>query len=355
MIPEYLFVDKSSSADADDWRCNRRVADVEIISPLPRHLVGTILLCEDDSHSVLIVLYRVNDRIMHTGWSKGFMLNLKFPDECIYEIEVPPSYRLPDGHSLIIHVSPTTVLRERNSSSSSRIPRVIFHVPEYPLVKSKSSFTRHAAQNARLITQLIQRDYSLIVVEDRHIWERIVRESNMPELIRAFDDNVVASRSNSLIIGYYLLYKYGGIYWDGVSILRVSLDNFTSRISSTGEPLVIAAGGSKDLAFLGSEAGSPIILQLLRHEIQRRHQEFINVLLKQNNPEQKFLVPPCPQNEEYVYAADARTHPRKYSIVRLCEISQPAFILQFLVTILLLGILAVILKRYPIIEKLYQT
>ena len=150
----------------------RRIADVKM-SRLPQNLLGLTLLVPSDENQpdsepltdcVKVVIYRW-DRYDHLGWDKPFPVVLTFPGDRVFEVEIPQSYRLVDGHSVRVSISPDTILRERPQQSARHIPRILFNLSA-PLDKQLSHPVRRLLKNVRRMTDLLQCTSLYVVVED---------------------------------------------------------------------------------------------------------------------------------------------------------------------------------------------
>lgn len=253
-----------------------RVADVEM-SRLPTFLLGQVMLIpSDESHcltdEVRLVVYRW-DRYDHLGWKEPFVVTLKFPDGSRYEIEVPPSFGLVDGHSVRIPVGPTTVVRERVQQVARNIPRIIFNLSA-PVTKQISQDVRRLLKNVRRMTNLMQCTCLYLVLEDEAC-RKEVEASGIPNFVEAYN----ALRAPSFkadLVRYYLLYKYGGVYLDDKTLIRQSLDSpvfdsiFAGEGSSREGPcdLFICSHITPEIAFMGARKGSPIMLKALEAAIE---------------------------------------------------------------------------------------
>lgn len=252
----------------------RRIADVTL-SRLPQNLLGQVMVIpsnpEDPNSSplqdeVVLVIFRW-DRDHQKGWSKAFSAVLTFPDGSSYEVEVPSSLRLVDGHSFHIPVNPeTTLVREKKLQDNRVIPRIIFNLSA-PLHKQGSQEARSLLENIRITSNLIHCTSLYLVMEDEACLKE-VENSGVPNFIEAY--NLLRSGSYKAdLMRYYLLYKYGGVYLDNKSCLRYSIDsdtfdNLFSDTNSTEQcQMFIGYRTFYEIAFMGTRRGSPIMLRAL--------------------------------------------------------------------------------------------
>lgn len=274
---------KSSVVPGNQW--GRRLADVEM-SKLAHNLLGTVLLLPSDPHNldseplndaVLIVIYRL-DRQFSLGW-EPFPVILTFPDGSCYEVEIPASHRLADWHSVRMSVGPSTIVRERARQTERLVPRVVFNLSAPPS-KQISEVSRRQLVNCREMTNLMQCSALFLILEDEACLKE-VEESGIENFAEAY----AVLRSGSLradLLRYYLLYKYGGLYYDDKSILRRSLDSpfFDSVLGPTpesGEPtsmFISICNEYPEVAFMAAKPGSAIMLKALQTGIK-------NVMLRE--------------------------------------------------------------------------
>lgn len=238
----------------------KRMVDVEI-TQLPVSLVAQVMLI--DEGDPILVLYRC-DRYDYEGWAQSFVITLKFPDGSIYEIEVPPSYHLKDGHSLRIPVRPETLIRERPRQTNRQIPRVIYNLSA-PSEKQVSHEVRRLLKNVRRITNLLQCNYLYIILEDEAC-NKEVESSDIPGFREAYR-SLRAGSYKADLMRYYLLYRYGGIYHDDKTLIRQSLESDEYNSILEHSDLFIGNHRIPEIAFMGARRGSPIMLKALQQAI----------------------------------------------------------------------------------------
>lgn len=246
------------------------------VSRIPQNLACQVLLIDDktsvqpcyQTDEILLVIYRW-DRHEHLGWPEPFPLVLTFPDGSQYEVEVPSSTRLLDGHSYRVPIAPTTTVREKEYQTNRVIPRVVWNLSA-PITKQPSQLVRRLLENIRRLNFAMQCTAMYVIVED----EACVREietSGIENFMSAYQ----ALRSGSFradLMRYYLLYKYGGFYLDDKSVLRYSIDSsvFDSWLGGDGARNCDLLAGdlhgdaSPEIAFIGSRPGSPVFLKALK-------------------------------------------------------------------------------------------
>ncbi len=261
-----------NSVQPTGHKWGRRIADVTI-SPFPTSLAGQALLIEEEGGFtpavVRLVVYRC-DRYDHLGWADAFTVLLTFPDSSQYEVEVPPSHRLVDGHSTIVSLSPGTLLRQRSQQGERRIPRVVFNLSA-PATKQISQDVRRLLKNVRRVTNFLQCTSLYLVLED-DACQHEVEESGIPNFREAYRALIPGAYKADLM-RYYLLYKYGGIYLDDKTLLRQSLDSdaFDSVFQNRGEfcDFFISEHRSPEISFMGARRGSPLMLKALQTGIKK--------------------------------------------------------------------------------------
>lgn len=238
----------------------KRIVDVEI-SGLPIFLVAQVMLV--DEGDPVLVMHRC-DRYDYEGWTEAFNIVLRFPDGSMYELEVPPSYRLKDGHSLRIPVGLNTVIQERAQQADRKIPRIIYNLSAPP-EKQLSHEVRRLLKNVRRITNLLQCNYLYLVLEDEACTKE-VENSNIPGFKEAYH-SLRAGAYKADLMRYYLLYRYGGIYHDDKTLIRQSLesDEYNSILGHCD--LFIGNYRIPEIAFMGARQGSPIMLKALQRAI----------------------------------------------------------------------------------------
>ena len=254
----------------------RRIADVKM-SHLPDHLIGQVMLIPSDekdlrsvhlTDEIRIVIYRC-DRYDYLGWVETFSVTLTFPDETVYEVEIPPSFRLIDGHSLRVSVNTGTPVRERAQQLSRSIPRVIYNLSA-PATKQISQDVVRLLKNVRRMANLLQCTSLYLVLED-DACRKEIEASGIPHFVEAYNALRAPSYKADLV-RYYLLYKYGGVYLDDKTQLNESLDSslFDSILGGEGMcDLFICTHKTPEIAFMAARQGSPIMLKALQTAIGR--------------------------------------------------------------------------------------
>ncbi len=265
-----------SSVTPTGSRWGRRIADVQM-SRLPQNLLGLTLLVPSDDKDlqsqplddeVVVVIFRW-DRYDYKGWEKPFSIVLAFPGDRMYEVEIPPSSKLIDEHSVRVPVDPGTIIRERPQQVGRTIPRIIFNLSA-PLNRQSFQEGRRLLKNVRQMTDLIQCTSLYIVIEDE-AGHREVEASGIPHFLEAYNALRPGSYKADLL-RYYLLYKYGGVYLDDKSLLRYSLDStafdyiFLGGDGTNSRPADMFIGVLRtfEIAFMSARRGSPIMLQALQ-------------------------------------------------------------------------------------------
>jgi hypothetical protein len=220
---------------------------------------------------LLLVVYRW-DRNEHLGWPEPFTLILSFPDSSQIEVEVPPSFRLKDGHSFRIPVASGTMIRERPQQPNRRIPRIIYNLSA-PAAKQVSQEVRRLLRNVRRMTNLMQCTVLYLVLEDEACRKEVEASG-----IANFREAYAALRDGSYkadLMRFYMLYRYGGVYLDDKTLIRQSLDSpvFDSIFSGDGSPggvpcdMFISTHITPEIAFMAARPGSPIMLKALETAI----------------------------------------------------------------------------------------
>lgn len=249
-------------------RWGRRIADVKL-SRLPQNLLGLVLIPEDSEEELLLVIYRC-DRYDYMGW-EAFPVTLTLPDGTIYEVEVPRSVNIKDGHSIRVPINSGHRVSERKQQLSRHIPRVIYNL-SVPLDKQLSHEVRRFLKNIRRMSDLMHCTSLYLVIEDE-AGKKEVENSNVP----GFKEAYAALRPGSYkadMLRYYLLWKYGGIYLDDKTFLRYSLDsNAFDSILNDCEVFVSIANGV-EIAFMGAQPGCPVMLKALQTTIDNVARRF---------------------------------------------------------------------------------
>lgn len=242
-----------------------QIVDVTVAG-LPKNLIGLPLLIPESPDEILFVTHRW-DRKASLGWD-AFLIILAFPDGSRYEVEIPASVKLEDGHSYRIPISTAnTVLRERPKQMGRSIPRIVYNLSA-PLVKQQSEAIRSSIENVREIADLIHCSASLYLIIEDEAGLKEVENSGIPNFLEAYQALRPGSYKADLL-RYYLLYKYGGVYLDDKSIMRAPLDSdimdsiFVSSKGESCDLFICVNRGTPEIAFMGSRRGSPIMLLAL--------------------------------------------------------------------------------------------
>lgn len=249
-----------------------QVADV-IVSSLPVDMSCIPLLHEDD----LRLVFFKTDRTGHLGWGKSFDVQLKFSDGSLASIEVPPSHRLKDEHSIDVHVRNS--FGERSRQEGRLIPRNLFGLSA-PLTKQPNDEIRSLLSHVRDLNAAIQCTCDYFVLEDDAGLKEI-ELSGIPGLKEAYNALLCGAYKADLL-RYLLLYKYGGIYCDDKTVIPCSIDSdlfdgvlenceFFIAYTGTEEPRRLFPSGTEEIAFMGSRPGHPVLLKILEESIKLIH------------------------------------------------------------------------------------
>ncbi len=255
----------------------RRIADV-VMSRLPQNLLGQVMMVPSDPKNVdseplkdevVVVIFRW-DRFSHKGWDESFTVTLTFPDERIFEVEIPLSSRIADGHTVRVQLTSGTLLRERPRQVGRSIPRIIFNLSA-PLHKQPSQPIRRLLKNVRRMTDLMQCTSLFLVIEDE-AGRQEVESSGIPNFLEAYN-SLLSGAYKADLLRYYLLYKYGGVYMDDKTFLRYSLDSaaFDHLLGAREEQkaceMFIGVVRGTEISFMGARRGCPIMLKALEKAI----------------------------------------------------------------------------------------
>lgn len=259
----------------------RRVADVKI-SRIPQNLVGGVFLTteEEENNSVDLIFYRW-DKYEYLGWDP-FKVKLEFSDGQVREVTIPASNNLKDCHTFRVAELPSiTPLAERPLQEGRRIPRKVWNLSA-PVNKQLSQQVRRLLENIREMNRLLQCTSEYKILEDEDAL-REVRNSGIENFISAYD-LLRPGAYKADLMRYWLLYKYGGVYFDDKTFPRYSLDSeifdkiFINPETKRACDFFIGVSGKiVEIAFMGARPGSPIMLTALKtaidNIISRRYTE----------------------------------------------------------------------------------
>lgn len=270
----------------------RKLVDVSI-KEVPKNLI-VIPFFSDLPNEILLLFHQYDRNEYHTGWEESFSLTLEFPSGSTsqyYEVEVPPSFHIPDYHTVKVSVSSDTILRER-PVIPRKIPYIVWNISAPP-EKQASPLVRRNVQVVRDITSLLQASSLHFVLDDEACREE-VQNSGMDGFLEAYD-SLRAGSYKADLVRYWLLYKFGGIYHDDKTLIREPLDNDELFLQAD---LFVGVHRTPEIAFMGARRGSPIMFEVLKKAIynirMRRYTEhrlgitgnfvFTSVMESQNDP-----------------------------------------------------------------------
>lgn len=241
------------------WGTN--VVDVSITG-LPKHIVSQVVMNHLNKEEVTLIMYAYSR--YSTNWDNGFEACLTFPCGDVYALQIPPSCKLIDSHSIPVPIKLTTEIREKLLQTDRTIPRILFNLTA-PLIKQVSEDVRQLLKRIRKINSIFQYTSLYLVLQDDACLKE-VESSNIPNFEEAYK-SLRAPSYKADLMRYYLLYRYGGIYCDDKTLIRESIDSHTFDNILKDCDFFIGINFYPEIAFMGSRPGSPIMLKCLTSAI----------------------------------------------------------------------------------------